>query len=302
MSDAHASADDTERAALGAFEAERCHLRSLAYRMLGSLADADDVVQDTWLRWQGIGAHRRAEIERPSAWLTTAATRLALDRLKSAQRQREEYIGPWLPEPVLTDHDPAESVVLAESLTLGFLTVLERLGPVERAVFLLADVFDEPFASIAATVGRSEEACRQIASRARRRVSDERRRFEPADSDALLQAFVAACSVGSIDAFRKVLTDDVVLVSDGGADVHAARRPVVGLDRVVRLLANLARRLPADIDIEFHRVNHEPGLVVRRNGLPWYVLVLAVRDGRAEAVRLVLNPAKLHRLGQVVVL
>lgn len=301
MNDAD-TARDADRSDLDLFEAERGRLRSLAYRMLGSLADADDVVQDTWLRWQGIGPERRAEVERPAAWLTTAATRLALDRLKSAQRQREEYVGPWLPEPVLTDDDPADSVVLAESLTLGFLTVLERLGPVERAVFLLADVFDEPFSSIAATVGRSEEACRQIASWARRRVSDERRRFEPADSDALVQAFVAACAIGSVDEFRKVLTDDVVLVSDGGAEVHAARRPVVGLDRVVRLLSNLTRRLPADIDIEFHRVNHEPGLVVRRNGLPWYVLVLAVRDGRAEAVRLVLNPAKLHRIGQVVVL
>lgn len=293
---------DTAHTDVEAFEAERGRLRSLAYRMLGSLADADDVVQDTWLRWQGIGAERRAEIDRPAAWLTTAATRLALDRLKSAQRQREEYVGPWLPEPVLTDDDPAESVVLAESLTLGFLTVLERLGPVERAVFLLADVFDEPFASIAATIGRSEEACRQIASRARRRVSDERRRFEPADSDALVHAFVAACAMGSIDEFRKVLTDDVVLVSDGGADVHAARRPIMGIDRVVRLLSNLTRRLPDDVELEFHRVNHEPGLVVRRNGLPWYVLVLAVRDGRAEAVRLVLNPAKLHRIGEVVVL
>ncbi len=293
---------ETTPADTAVFEAERGRLRALAYRMLGSLADADDVVQDTWLRWQRVGPVRRGEIERPAAYLTTAATRLALDRLKSAQRQREEYVGPWLPEPVLTDDDPAESVVLAESLTLGFLVVLERLGPVERAVFLLADVFDEPYATIATTVGRSEETCRQIASRARRRVRDERRRFEPADSDALVHAFVAACAAGSVDELRKVLTDDVVLVSDGGADVHAARRPIVGADRVVRLLTNLSRRMPADVEFQFHRVNHEPGLVVRRNGLPWYVLVLAERDGRAEAVHLVLNPAKLHRIGEVVVL
>jgi RNA polymerase sigma-70 factor (ECF subfamily) len=284
------------------FEAERGRLRAIGYRMLGSLADADDVVQETWLRWQSVGPTRRAEIERPAAWLTTAATRLALDKLKSAQRRREEYVGPWLPEPVLTDDDPADAAVLSESLTLGFLTVLERLGPVERAVFLLADVFDEPFASVAATVGRSEEACRQIASRARRRVRDERKRFEPSDSDALLRAFVEACLVGSLDEFRKVLSDDVVLVSDGGAEVHAARRPVMGIERVARLLGNLVKRMPTDVDIEYHRVNHEAGLLVRRDGLPWYVLVLEERDGRADAIRLVLNPEKLHHLDEVVVL
>ncbi len=284
------------------FEAERGRLRALGYRMLGSLVDADDVVQDTWLRWQSIGDERRAEIERPAAWLTTAATRIALDRLKSAQRTREQYVGPWLPEPVLTDDDPADSALLSESLTLGFLTVLERLGPVERAVFLLADVFDEPFASIAHTVGRSEEACRQIASRARRRVRDERKRFEPTDSDALVQAFVAACLAGSVDELRKVLSDDVVLVSDGGADVHAARRPVVGIDRVARLLGNLVKRMPPDVEVEFHRVNHESGLLVRRHGQPWYVLALEQRNGRAEAIRLVLNPEKLHRIDAVVVL
>lgn len=284
------------------FQAERGRLRALGYRMLGSLADADDVVQETWLRWQSLDPVRRDEIERPAAWLTTAATRIALDRLKSAQRQREEYVGPWLPEPVLTDDDPADAAVLSESLTLGFLTVLERLGPVERAVFLLADVFDEPFVAIADTVGRSEEACRQIASRARRRVREERKRFEPSDSDALVRAFVEACLIGTLDEFRKVLSDDVVLVSDGGADVHAARRPVVGVERVARLLGNLVKRMPTDVDIEFHRVNHEAGLLVRRGGLPWYVLALEQRDGRAAAVRLVLNPEKLHHLDEVVVL
>jgi RNA polymerase sigma-70 factor (ECF subfamily) len=284
------------------FQAERGRLRALGYRMLGSLSDADDVVQDTWVRWQSIGPERRAEIERPAAWLTTAATRIALDKLKSAQRRREEYVGPWLPEPVLTDDDPADAAVLSESLTLGFLAVLERLGPVERAVFLLAEVFDEPYAVIADTVGRSEEACRQIASRARRRVRDERRRFEPSDSDALVRAFVDACLVGTLDEFRKVLADDVVLVSDGGADVHAARRPVVGVERVARLLGNLVKRMPTDVDIEFHRVNHEHGLLVRRGGLPWYVLALEQCDGRARAVRLVLNPAKLHHVDAVVAL
>lgn len=279
------------------FEAERRRLRGVGYRMLGSMADADDVVQETWLRWHRLGDAGQADVQNPAAWLTTTATRIALDRLKSAQRQREEYVGPWLPEPLLTEQDPADSVALVESLTLGFLVVLERLGPVERAVFLLAEVFDEPFATIAPIVGRSEEACRQIASRARRRVRDEHRRFEPAGgTDELVHAFVAACTIGSLDEFRKVLTDDVVLVSDGGAAVHAARRPVRGVYRVSRLLANLVKRLPADATMEFHHVNNEPGLLMRRRGVPWYVVALETHDGRVGAIRLVINPDKLHHI------
>jgi RNA polymerase sigma-70 factor, ECF subfamily len=278
------------------FEAERRRLGAIGYRMLGSTADADDMVQETWLRWHRLGTEGRAQLERPGAWLTTVATRIALDRLKSAQRQREEYVGPWLPEPILTDHDPAESVELAESLTLGFLTVLERLGPVERAVFLLSDVFEEPFASIAPAVGRSEETCRQIASRARRRIREERKRFEPTDSDELLHAFLHACSVGTLAEFRKVLADDVVMVSDGGGAVHAARRPVLGIERVARLLGNLTRRLPDDSTLEVRQVNNEPGVLIRRGGLPWSVLALESHDGRVAAVRVVINPDKLHHI------
>jgi len=285
------------------FENERRRLRSIAYRMLGSLEDADDVVQEAWLRWDGIGADGRAAVTNPPAWLTTTATRLALDRLKSAQRQREEYVGPWLPEPVLTDSDPAVSVELTESLTLGFLSVLERLAPVERAVFLLAEVFDEPYAVIAPTVGRSEEACRQIASRARRRVRDERPRFEPMERrDDLVAAFVAACADGRLEALRKVLADDVVLVSDGGPNVHAARRPVRGVYRVGRLLANLVKRIPDGTSMEFHDVNGEAGLLVRRDGVPWYVVALEERDGHVAAIRLVINPDKLHRIDTPAVL
>jgi len=150
---------------LGAFEAERPRLRALAYRMLGSIADADDVVQETWLRWQRLGPDERDAVERPGAWLTTTASRIALDTLKSARRQREQYVGPWLPEPLLTDDEPASTVELAESLTLGFLVVLERLTPVERAVFLLADVFAEPFSRIASVVDRSEDAGRSRLAR-----------------------------------------------------------------------------------------------------------------------------------------
>ncbi|MEK7426546.1 MAG: RNA polymerase sigma-70 factor [Actinomycetota bacterium] len=281
------------------FEAERQRLHALAYRMLGSTVDAQDVVQETWLRWERLGQVGRAAIESPAAWLTTAAARLALDTLKSAQRQRERYVGPWLPEPVLTDDDgPLASVELAESLTIGFLVVLERLGPVERAVFLLADVFGESYAEIAPIVERSEGACRQIASRARKRVRDERRRFEPAPSRRadLLHAFMAACAFGQIDDLRRILSDDVVLVSDGGQEVHAARRPVIGFHRVSRLLASLTRRMPQDAQVELHEVNGEPGLLFARRGRPWLVMAFEMHGDQIAAIRIVINPAKLSNL------
>ena len=289
----HAEPDHLEH-----FAAERPRLRALAYRMLGSMADADDVVQDAWLRWNRLGAAGQAAVERPAAWLTTATSRLALDRLKSAQHQRETYVGPWLPEPVLTDDDPAASAELAESLTLGFLAVLERLGPVERAVFLLADVFGEPFAAIAVVVDRSEEACRQIASRARRRVRDDRRaaRPEPTNTDELVNAFMAACAFGDVEQLRRLLTDDVVLVSDGGSAVHAARRPVLGFYRVSRLLTSITKRLPRGVDIERHEVNGEPGLVFTHHGAVSLVMVFEQEADRIVAIRLVLNPEKLRHV------
>jgi len=290
-----------------AFEAQRARLRAVAYRMLGSVADADDIVQDAWLRWDRLGAHARRDVANPAAWLTTVTSRLALDVLKSARRQRETYVGPWLPEPVLTDADagadaiagdPAVAAELADSLTFGFLTVLDRLGPVERAVFLLADVFGEPYAAIAPVVDRSEEACRQIASRARRRVREERgdRHAPVGRRDDLVYAFLAACAVGDIDDLRQVLADDVVLVSDGGREVHAARRPVVGFHRVSRLVASLAKRLPADAHLELHEVNAAPGLVFSRHGVVLLVMAFEVRDDRIAAIHSVLNPAKLGHI------
>ncbi|MDO8362871.1 MAG: RNA polymerase sigma factor SigJ [Actinomycetota bacterium] len=306
MTDDGATRASVAATAAATFEAERSRLHAVAYRMLGSVADAEDVVQDTWLRWHRLGEAGRAEVRLPAAWFTTVASRLALDRLKSAQRQREEYIGPWLAEPVLTDGDPAVATELAESLTLGFLAVLERLSPVERAVFLLADVFGEPYAAIAAIVDRSDEACRQIASRARRRVREQHRRpagatrrpasSDPSHRDDLVHAFAAACAFGDLDGLRRMLADDVVLVSDGGRDVHAARRPVLGAHRVTRLLANLAKRMPADTEVAVHAVNAEPGLVLSRGGRPWMVMALETDGGRIVAIRMVINPAKLRRL------
>jgi RNA polymerase sigma-70 factor (ECF subfamily) len=280
-----------------AFEAERPRLLGLAYRMLGSLADAEDVVQDAWLRWASAD---QAGIDRPAAWLTTVTTRLALDRIRSLSRRREEYVGPWLPEPIALpagERGPEEAAEVADSLTLGFLVVLDRLNPVERAVFLLADVFGEPYATIATAVGKSEEACRQVASRARRKVRDARPPEVGPASPALFGELLAAIATGEIDAVLRLLDADAVLVSDGGADRHAARRPVLGADRVARFLVNLTRRLPVE-RLQAVLLNGAPAV---RIDLPNGPLVLAAeqRDGRVCAIRTFLNPEKLTHLDGV---
>jgi RNA polymerase sigma-70 factor (ECF subfamily) len=284
------------------FEAERPRLVGLAYRMVGSVADAEDVVSEAWLRFQSAD-----DVERPAAWLTTVTSRLAIDRLRAQQRRREDYVGPWLPEPLPTDTaaaaaaagstaDPGERAALSESLTLGFLVVLDRLSPVERAVFLLADVFGEPYADIAVAAGKSPEACRQIASRARRRVREERASRASADED-LLASLVGALAAGDVDAVLALLSTDVVLVSDGGPDRHAARRPVVGADRVSRFLLNLTARMAHDAELAFAEVNAAPALLVR--SAEQGVTVLTVErgdDGRVVVLRVLLNPDKLGAL------
>ena len=288
--------------AVAVFEAERARLTGLAYRMLGSVADAEDVVSEAWVRFQRADP---ATVDRPAAWLTTVTSRLAIDRLRSQTSRREDYVGPWLPEPVVTAvpgavgpapfDDPAERAELSESLTLGFLVVLDRLGPVERAVFLLADVFGEPYAEIARAVGRSEEACRQIASRARRRVREERADRTAADEE-LLAGLIGALAVGDVQGLLDILSPDVVLTSDGGPDRHAARRPVLGPDKVIRLLTNLTGRMPDGIDMEIQHVNAAPALVMHH---PDGTIVMSADpsdEGLVAAIRLQLNPQKVAAL------
>ena len=278
------------------FVAERDRLWGLAYRMLASRADADDAVQDAWLRWQGAD---HDTIVNPAAWLTTVTSRLALDRLRGRQRERESYVGPWLPEPLLTEQatDPTE---LAESLTVGFLTMLERLEPTERVVLLLADVFGEPFRAIADVTGKSEAACRQIASRARTRVrDDDRHSRRPVDAEErtrLVNAFTRATSLGDLGALAELLAPDVTLVSDGGADQHAARRPIVGVDRVSRFLVAIAERLAGGSTIEPVWVNGEPGLVVRYGPAVVATVAFEVDAGRIERIYIIVNPSKLAGL------
>lgn len=281
--------------ALQIFTAERARLVGLAYRMLGAPEEAEDVVQEAWIRWQGVDPTR---IDRPAAWLTTVVTRLALDRLGAAQRRREIHVGPWIPEPVPTGpgDDPAEIIGGAETLTLGFLRVLETLRPLERAVFVLHEVFGVPLRDVAATVGRTETATRQIARRARQRVRDGRPRVDPdpADAERLTEAFVAAVVEGRLTRLVGMLTDDVVLISDGGPGVAAARRPVRGPDRVARFLTNTARRSLDDrVEVRFVGVNGRPGILVLRHGEPLSLAVPAWRDGRTAEILLIRNPAKL---------
>jgi RNA polymerase sigma-70 factor (ECF subfamily) len=278
-----------------AFEDERSRLVGLAYRITGSRTEADDIVQDAWLRWNGTD---RGAIERPAAWLTTVTSRLAIDRLRSARHRRESYVGPWLPEPTTLAPDPAEGAEAAESLTIGFLAVLERLSPTERVVFLLSDVFAVPFADIAQAVDKSPDACRQIASRARRRVREDRPRFAPTDDDAwrITAAFLAAAQQGDTQALLALLGDHAVAVSDGGPTVRAARRPIVA-DRIPRFLVNLTRRgLAAGDDVVPVCLNGQPGIAVRRRGRTTLAVVVAVADGRIDRVWTVLNPVKLAAL------
>jgi RNA polymerase sigma-70 factor, ECF subfamily len=255
------------------FFAERDRLWGLAYRICGTRSDADDVMQEAWLRWTAA-----INIERPAAWLTTVTSRLSIDRLRKRKYETVSYVGPWLPDLVASSSipDPADHVELVDSLTVGFLTMLERLEPIERVVFLLADVFGEPFRDIAIAVDRSEVACRQIASRARRRVHDPNRRrpVDTAEQWRLAAAFAEAATLGNLAALHSLLAADSVLLSDGGADVHAARRPVTGPDRISRFIANLARRFALKWDTESALINGEPGLVMSHEGILKFAMVV----------------------------
>ena len=279
------------------FLAERPRLIGLAYRLLGSLTDAEDVVQEAWVRWSRVDA---TTIENPAAWLTTVVSRVGIDRLRARQRDRADYVGPWLPEPLVSFEDtPAAAAELSDSLTTAFLVMLERLSPHERLVLLLADVFQQPFATVAEVIGKSEEATRQIAVRARRKVrtSDDARPPTRAEQLAVAGDFVAAIISGDEVRVRDLLVPDAVLTSDGGAARHAARRDVVGADRVARLVVNISKRLLAvpghSIDLRTGWVNGSPGVIFNVDDRVFWVGGFDIRDGRVARVYTVLNPDKL---------
>jgi RNA polymerase sigma-70 factor, ECF subfamily len=287
------------------FEDLRPLMFSIAYRMLSSVSDAEDVVQEAFLRYERALAGGD-QIESPKAYLSAVVTRLAIDHLRSARVRRERYVGQWLPEPLLTDEgaeDPAMHAEQADSLSMAFLLLIERLSPVERAVFLLHDVFGYGYDEIAPIVGKSEANCRQLATRARRHVEAEKPRFEASrrERDELAARFFAAASDGDLDGLVELLAADVVVYGDGGGKAPQWGRPIVGVDRVSRLFATLGRQMAElGVGVRPHEVNGQPGaVVVDREGRVVNVFSLEIVDGAVQTVRSVINPDKLRHLGPV---
>jgi RNA polymerase sigma-70 factor (ECF subfamily) len=291
----------TRESMLEEFEALRPRMFGVAYRMTGSVNDAEDVCQEAWLRVQRV---EPSDIENPEAFLVRAVTNLAIDRLRSAQRRRETYVGPYLPEPLVADtaDDPADAAEMADSLTFAFLVLLDKLAPLERAVLLLHDVFGYSFDEVARAVDRTPAACRQIASRTRRRLEDERtdlhRPAASANYDAI-ERLVADTAAGNVEGIMAVLAPDVVFTSDGGPNRRAARHPVVGSDRVARFIANLGQRIleAGPTEVRFGMVNADPGLLIAIGGQTELVLAFAFApDGRIRHIYSQLNPDKLKHV------
>jgi RNA polymerase sigma-70 factor, ECF subfamily len=280
------------------FVAHRNLLFTVAYEMLGSAADAEDVLQETWLRWAEVD---HAEVRDARAYLVRITTRLSLNLLRTVQRQREAYVGPWLPEPLLTTPDVAEDVELADSVSVAMLHVLETLTPSERAVFVLREVFDVPYDDIAAALDKSAAAVRQIAHRARSHVEARQPRIDVSmrERDAAVDAFLLAAQSGDLDALMDVLSPDVVLVTDGGGKKRAALRPILGRDKVVRFLGAVA---DPDATASLGEVNGGPALVVTIRGEVDTILTFLVEAGLVTGLYAVRNPEKLRHLAEPVTL
>ena len=283
---------DASADAAHGFEPHRRRLQALAYRMLGETAAAEDAVQDAYLRWHDAD---RAGIGNPQAWLVAVCTRLCVDRLRTLKRQREAYVGPWLPEPVAAD--PDDAVELAESLSLAFLLALERLTPSERAALLMHDVFEADYAEVARALGRGEEACRQLVSRARRRVAEGKPRFAARREDAerLARRFSDAVAAGDREALMALFAPEATLVADGGGKVIAALNTIAGADRIARFLVGVRRKQPRGLRIEATRVNGMPGFLAWAGERPYSATALDVREGRIVRVFAIRNPDKLAR-------
>ncbi|HKH39973.1 MAG TPA: RNA polymerase sigma-70 factor, partial [Rubrobacter sp.] len=303
LSERTSGADRPDAARL--FNQHRELLISVAYRVLGSVTDAEDAVQEAWLRWSGVD---HSQINNPRAFLVRVTTRLAIDRLRRAKARRESYIGPWLPEPILTRQDISEDAAMAESVSMAMLVVLETLSPLERAVFVLREAFGMPHSEIADVLGRKEEAIRQLARRAREHVRERRSRFEADQSEQrrVTERFLEATSTGDLEGLMAILSPGVTLVADSGGKALAPRRPVHGAEKVARFLLAVAteertaRFLESvgsepsgELRVHLAQVNGEPGVVLTTGDEPISALVLEVSDSMVRTVRLVANPEKL---------
>lgn len=287
---------DVDSAVADAFEANRRYLGAVAYRLLGSVTDAEDMVQETWLRWQSVDRER---VDDPRAYLTTVVTRLCYDQLGSARARREAYYGEWLPEPVVSeDNAPDRLAELGESVSLAMLAVMEQLTPAERAAFVLHDVFAIGFDEIASAIDKSADAARQLASRARKRVKDGSRRatVDRAEHRQAVEAFTAATARGDIQGLLAVLDPDVVWHSDGGGIIRAGVRPILGADKVSRLVGGLVSKFVPEAEFTFAEVNGELGVVARDGGQVVGVLAFTVVDGRITEAYVVVNPEKLAHI------
>jgi RNA polymerase sigma-70 factor (TIGR02957 family) len=280
-----------------AFLAHRNLLFTVAYELLGSAADAEDVLQETWLRWVGVDL---GAVHDQRAYLVRITTRQALNRLRTLGRRKESYVGPWLPEPLLTAPDVAEDIELADSVSMAMLLVLETLTPAERAVFVLREVFDVAYGEIAEAVGKSPAAVRQIAHRARAHVAARRPRgvVSQAETRDALEAFQRAAETGDLQRLLSILAPDVVFLGDGGGVVQAVRTPVVGAGGVARLLAVGLSRIPAAASLQPAQVNGYPALILRLNGEIDTVMAVRIDDGLVTGLYAVRNPEKLSHMEQ----
>lgn len=282
------------------FDEQRPRLLGLAYRMLCVMADAEDVLQDAYLRWRSV---ELAEIESPQAWLTTVVTRLSIDRLRRARIEREAYVGPWLPEP-LSDRDvpsPESALELEGELSIAFLVLLETLSPNERAAFLLHDILDEDYSDVAAMLGKTEAACRQMVHRARERVTAKRRRFVVDDKTRveMLRKFVDAVNGGDREALKALFAPDATLISDGGGKAIAARRPLLGAERIATLWYAVARRSRIRVDRTIVRVNGQPGVAQYFDGRLHSVAVIETDGERIHRYYSIANPDKLKSFADI---
>lgn len=281
-------------AAAAVFLPLRQRLFGIAYRMLGSAAEAEDVVQEAWIRWQGTD---RQVVRDPAAFLATTTTRLAINAAQSARSRRETYVGPWLPEPIDTNADPRLGAERDEALQLAVLLLLERLPPLERAAYVLREAFDYSYAQIADILQVTEANARQLGSRARKHLAAERHAEVGADAQRrLLTAFLAAAQKGDVGALEQLFTRDVVSLSDGGGAVHAARKPIAGRARVVQFIVSVSRWLWAEVAITWVEANGRAGLLLERDDAPYALLTVDVAAARIAKIFWVMHPAKLARI------